>query len=100
MPTYHHHHRLQVELGVGVEQLIDLEEGAEEVRLDLVEEEVGVVPRAQLIFLLAEEEVVVEERTVRMKLVLVELKEVEERVYDDLSELEVELSVSEGQSDD
>lgn len=45
------------------------------------EEEVG-VPRA-LIFLLAEV-VVVEVRMVRMKLVLVGLKEVEGRVYDDL----------------
>lgn len=117
MPTYRHHRLLQVELGVGVEQLIFLEEEAGEVRLDLVvevvvlveelivemvdlevgeavvpmelsglvvaEEEVGVVPRALLIFLLAEEVVVVEGRMVRMKLVLVGLKEVVERVYDD-----------------
>ena len=119
MPTYHHHHRLlQVELGVGVEQLISLEEEAGEVRLDLVvevvvqeeelivemvdlevgeavvpmelsglvvaeEEEVGVVPRALLTFLRAEEVVVVEGQMVRMKLVLVELKEVVERVYVD-----------------
>ena len=120
MPTYHHrHHRPQVELGVGAEQLIALEEEAGEVRLDLevevvvlveelivemvdlevgeavvpmelsglvvvVEEEVGVVPRALLTFLLAEEVEEEEGRMVRMKLVLVGLKEVVERVYDDL----------------
>lgn len=117
MPTYHHH-RLQVELGVGVEQLIALEEEVGVVRLDLVvevvvlEEELivemvdleveeavvpmelsgleavegegEVVPRALQTFLLAAEEVVVEGRMVRMRLVVVGLKEVEERVYDDL----------------
>jgi len=111
------HHQLQVEQGVGVEQLIALEEEAGEVRLDLVEEvvvlveelivelvdlEVGevvvpvelsglvvveeeavVVPRALLTYLLAVV-VGVEVRMVRMKLVLVELKAVEGRVYDDL----------------
>jgi len=83
---------------VEVEQLISLEEEAGEVRLDLVvevvvpvelsdlavaEEEGVVVPRALLTFLLVAE-VVVEGRMVRMKLVLVELREVVERVYDDL----------------
>ena len=110
-------HRLQVELGVGVEQLIALEEEAGEVRLDLVvevvvrveelivgmvdlevgevvvpaelsdlvvaEEERVVVPRDLLTFLLVAVVVVEEERMVRMKLVLVELREVVERVYDD-----------------
>jgi len=111
------HHQLQVEQGVGVEQLISLEEEAGEVRLDLVaevvvlveelivemvdlkvgvvvvpvelsdlvvaEEEGVVVPRDLLTFLLAVVVVVVEVRMVRMKLVLVGLKEVVERVYDD-----------------
>ena len=110
------HHLQQVEQGVGVEQLISLEEEAGEVRLDLVaevvvlveelivemvdlegevvvpvelsdlvvaEEEGVVVPRDLLTFLLAVVVVVVEVRMVRMKLVLVGLKEVVERVYDD-----------------
>ena len=83
---------LVVEVVVLVEELIvemvDLEVGEAVVPMELSglvaeEEEVGVVPRALLIFHLAEEVVVAEGRMVRMKLVLVELKEVEERVYDD-----------------
>ena len=113
MPTCPH--RLRVELGVGVEQQIALQEEAVvvvhldlEVEVVVLEEEQIVemadlvvvgevpvelsglmeaeveagVPRA-LIVLLAEV-VVVEVRMVRMKLVLVELKAVEGRVYDDL----------------
>ena len=83
---------LVVEVVVLVEELIvemvDLEVGEVVVPVELsdlavAEEEGVVVPRALLTFLLVAE-VVVEGRMVRMKLVLVELREAVERVYDDL----------------